>query len=118
MKTFNKTLVSLLAASSLLACGGAFAGGHWHQHGGGGHHWHGGGHWHHWHGGWRWHPFWGPRVAVGVAAAAVTTAAIASAASQPHVVYHDRVVYRDAPTRVRTCHVDNGYRYCKTVTYN
>lgn len=117
MNKRNKGLVSLIAAASLLGGSGAFAGGHWH---GGGHHWHGGGgHWHHWHRGWhRWHPFWGPRVAFGVATAAVTTAAIASAASHPRVVYRNRVVYRDTPSTVRTCHINHGYRYCKTVTYN
>lgn len=113
MNKLTKTMACLVAASSLLMAGGAFArGGHWH---GGGHHWHGGGHWHrHWHGGghWhRWHPFWGPRIAFGAAAAAITTAAVVSAASQP------RVVYRDAPTRVTRCHLNDwGDKVCRTVT--
>lgn len=120
MKKLTKCIACILAASSLSVTSAAFAhggqggGGHWHPHGGGGH-WHphgGGGHWHHWHHGWRWHPFAGPRFALGVAAAAIGTAAVVSAASRP------RVAYRDVPTRVRHCHIDDGYRICKTVTYH
>ena len=118
MNKLTKRIACILAASSLLVASGAFAhGGHGH-HGGGGH-WHphgGGGHWHHWHHGWgpgwRWHPFAGPRVAAGIAVGAIGAAAIISAANRPCVVY------RDVPTRVRHCHIDDGYRICKTVTYS
>jgi len=105
MKSGIKKLATIAAIGSMLLA--PISGlawdhhhGHWHHF----HHW-GWGHWHHWHR----HDDVAAGIVAGAAAGVLAGAVIYANTHpyQPNVVVH------------KYCHVENGFRYCKTVTdYN